>query len=120
MMPKDMALAKEFCVTLEDERVGTSQTGINFKKGVGRCCYTMSLAAQVTKDHLDHSQLSAMSQAAKPVIIYPPYTPDFLFNRSERLSPFVSPVCCHQAMQSLKRSPDGMTMLFMMHARVST
>jgi hypothetical protein len=36
----DMALA--FCAALEDECAGTSQTGINLKKGIRRC-YTSSL-----------------------------------------------------------------------------
>jgi hypothetical protein len=35
-----MALA--FCAALEDECAGTSQTGINLKKGIRRC-YTSSL-----------------------------------------------------------------------------
>jgi hypothetical protein len=37
MMPEYMALAKAFCVALEDEHVGTSQASINFEAGSGGC-----------------------------------------------------------------------------------
>jgi hypothetical protein len=35
-MPKDMTLAKAFSVALVDNHVGTSETGVNFKKGIGQ------------------------------------------------------------------------------------
>jgi hypothetical protein len=73
----------------------TSQTaGINFKKGIGGCYTGMFIAGQVTKDRLDYSRLSATSQAATHVMIYPPHTPFSLFNRfktlSDRVSKFVA------------------------------
>jgi hypothetical protein len=53
-MPEDMALAKAFCAALEDEHIGISQADIDFKKGIGGH-FTMFIAAQLAKDHLDYS-----------------------------------------------------------------
>jgi hypothetical protein len=91
MMPKDMALANTFCSASKYERAGTSQTGAGFNKGVGKCYTIFIVAAQVPKDQLDYSQLSGMSQAAMPVMIYPRQTPSSLLNRLKRLSPLASP-----------------------------
>jgi hypothetical protein len=48
-VPKNMA----FCAASEDEHVGTSKAGINFKKGIDGC-YIMFIAAQITKDYIDY------------------------------------------------------------------
>jgi hypothetical protein len=96
--PEDMALAKAFCAASEQERVGTSQTSADFKKAIGGC-YNKFIFDQAQKDQQDYSRLSATSQAASPLVIYPLVYPSMLPSR-----------------QSLKRSLAGTKRTFLLHA----
>jgi hypothetical protein len=64
------------------------------------------VAAQVPKDHLDYSQLSEMSQAVMPVMIYPPHTPGSLLNRVKTLPARISKIVAIEAVTEMESTWD--------------